>query len=579
MAAAAEGGELGGVAALVWLRNDLRLHDSVSIASAVAAVEAGEVTSVVPVYCLDPHSFRVSEYGCHKVGHLRTGFLLESLRNLRAGLRAVGSDLLLLVGPPEEALPGAAARFGARRVYAQAEITPEERHSERAVSAALLQVEGGCWLELGWGLSMFHPEDLPFGEGLVDFPDSFTQFRRAVEEVAVSVRELHPTPEAGQLPPPPGGLADLSGPDLPDSAGGLLTMLGLACNGYAGPPAERCPMEGGEAAALARVEYYFWETDMVAEYFNTRNGLLGADFSTKLSAALALGCLSPRRLAAEVRRYEAERTANKSTYWIIFELMTRDYYKFFAMRHGAALFAEFGLEGIPIMWDPNPELLRRWRDGATGMPLVDASMRELAATGYMSNRGRQNVASFLIMEYGVDWRLGADYFESRLVDYDPALNWGNWLAAAGLAGGRLNRFNVVKQSRDYDACGDYLRAWLPELARCPADCIHEPWLMTQRQQEEHGVRLGVDYPLPLSEEDLPFGRMKQMERIKAERRARKAAGRKPPGSRRGRGAAQDKYSYHDDKRNKAPVGTQPVMRRGSPKAGPGSNAISRLGRA
>jgi len=202
-----------------------------------------------------------------------------------------------------------------------------------------------------------------------------------VEEVAVSVRELHPTPEAGQLPPPPGGLADLSGPDLPDSAGGLLTMLGLACNGYAGPPAERCPMEGGEAAALARVEYYFWETDMVAEYFNTRNGLLGADFSTKLSAALALGCLSPRRLAAEVRRYEAERTANKSTYWIIFELMTRDYYKFFAMRHGAALFAEFGLEGIPIMWDPNPELLRRWRDGATGMPLVDASMRELAATG------------------------------------------------------------------------------------------------------------------------------------------------------------------------------------------------------
>lgn len=106
------------------------------------------------------------------------------------------------------------------------------------------------------------------------------------------------------------------------------------------------------------------------------------------------------------------------------------------------------------------------------MPLVDANMRELAATGWMSNRGRQNVASYLILDLGIDWRRGADHFESLLLDYDTASNWGNWVAAAGLTGGRVNKFNITKQSHDYDANGDYLRAWLPELARVPTECVH-----------------------------------------------------------------------------------------------------------
>jgi len=127
------------------------------------------------------------------------------------------------------------------------------------------------------------------------------------------------------------------------------------------------------------------------------------------------------------------------------------------------------------------------RQGETGQPLVDANMRELALTGFMSNRGRQNVASFLTQNLHVDWRLGAAYFEEVLIDHDVTANWGNWHAAAGVTGGRVNRFNILKQSSDYDASGDYVRLWLPELARVPAAKVHQPWSLTAMEQLEYQV--------------------------------------------------------------------------------------------
>lgn len=124
-------------------------------------------------------------------------------------------------------------------------------------------------------------------------------------------------------------------------------------------------------------------------------------------------------------------------------------------------------------------------------------MRELKATGFMSNRGRQNVASFLAIDMSTDWRYGADHFESYLLDHEVSANWGNWCSAAGMTGGRLNRFNIVKQSKDYDTQGDYVRHWCPELANIPTKLIHEPWKLSKEQQQEYDCRLGVDYPNPL----------------------------------------------------------------------------------
>jgi deoxyribodipyrimidine photo-lyase len=143
------------------------------------------------------------------------------------------------------------------------------------------------------------------------------------------------------------------------------------------------------------------------------------------------------------------------------------------------------------------QLFVMWKEGRTGLPLVDANMRELAATGFMSNRGRQNVASYLILDLGIDWRRGASWFEYLLLDHDVTSNFGNWVSAAGLTGGRINKFNITKQSKDYDADGRYVKHWLPELEKVPPAYLHEPWTMPKGVQQEAGCVIGTDYPAPI----------------------------------------------------------------------------------
>ena len=241
---------------------------------------------------------------------------------------------------------------------------------------------------------------------------------------------------------------------------------------------------------------YFFDKDCLKDYFETRNGMLGPDYSSKFSPWLALGCLSPRTVASECARYEKMRVKNKSTYWLVFELIWRDFFRYYAAKHGTAIFKIQGPANLRRPWQEDAEMVQRWKEGRTGMPLVDANMRELLSTGFMSNRGRQVVASYLALDLGIDWRIGADHFESLLVDHEPTANWGNWVSAAGLTGGRLNRFNIVKQSKDYDADGEYVRHWLPELRSIPAQSVHEPYRLSKADQALYGVKIGVDYPTP-----------------------------------------------------------------------------------
>ena len=266
------------------------------------------------------------------------------------------------------------------------------------------------------------------------------------------------------------------------------------------------PFEGGESAALARVRYYVWESEKIATYFETRNGMLGGDYSSKLAPWLAHGCVSPRTVVAEVRKFESQRVENKSTYWLIFELIWRDFFKFFALKHGDAIFRSEGTAGGSMggsgykggagPWRDDPAALAAWKAGKTGYPLVDANMRELAATGFMSNRGRQNVASWLALDAGLDWRLGAEWFENKLLDYDCSANWGNWVAAAGMTGGRVNKFNIAKQTKDYDPEGAYVKYWIPELKDVPAKFIAEPRQMPGDVAQKAHCVVGVDYPAP-----------------------------------------------------------------------------------
>merc|ERR1719343_1502526 len=188
--------------------------------------------------------------------------------------------------------------------------------------------------------------------------------------------------------------------------------------------------------------------------------MVGEGYSSKLSPWLALGCISPRRIWKDAQRYEAERVKNKSTYWLIFELTWRDFFVYMGFSQGDKLFIPGGVTGDKSPWHGTREALQKWKNGCTGDKLVDANMRELSATGFMSNRGRQNVASYLIFDLGVDWRYGAAHFEEHLLDHDPCSNWGNWVAAAGLTGQRVNKFNTRKQLSDYDPQRHYVNHWL-----------------------------------------------------------------------------------------------------------------------
>jgi len=367
---------------------------------------------------------------------------------------------------------------------------------ERAVAKGL--AESGCEMRSLWNHTLYHIDDIPYNtRDLRDLPDGFTPFRNKVEAKCIPRPPL-PAPCHGNLPlprSPPEGL------ELVPSVECLPLAPEIAALYDSASSAKRLDrdmpvLEGGESAALARLNYYLWDRDLLATYFDSRNGMLGGDYSTKFSSWLSLGCLSPRTVYAECKRYEAERTANKSTYWAVFELIWRDFYRFFCMKHGNRVFLSGGAKGGAVSWKNNPEMAERWKAGQTGIPLVDANMRELAATGFMSNRGRQNVASYLVLDLELDWRIGADWFESLLVDHDVTSNYGNWNAAAGLTGGRVNKFNISKQSRDYDSRGDYIRTWIPELRDVPTQFLFEPWTMPPNTQKSCGCTIGEDYPAP-----------------------------------------------------------------------------------
>ncbi len=475
--------------ALVWFRNDLRVHDHEALAYALQAADR-----VVPVYCLDPRHTGEGMFGLPKMGAHRARFLLESLIDLRGTLRDLGGDLVVRRGKPEEVLPDLVRTLDADEVCLFEGIGTEEKAVEDALHDALKATDAVP--AYFWGKSLYHLDDLPFADaGRV--PDVYTPFRKAVEKKC-EVRA--PVDAPASLPPLPDDLAP----------GGLPTLADLGYEGD-GLADERgvLPFHGGETRALERVQDYIWDGDHLKTYKKTRNGLLGADYSSKFSPWLAHGCLSPRRVYEEVKRYEDERVANKSTYWLLFELIWADFFTFVGWKYGAKLFHPSGPMDVHVDWDDYPEAFTRWASGTTGIPFVDANMRELNATGFMSNRGRQNVASMLAKSLNHDWRKGAAYFEATLVDYEVTSNWGNWAYNSGVGNDPRDRyFNIVKQAHRYDKGGDYVRHWLPELRRVPNAKVHEPHTMTRAEQEEAGCILGADYPAPVVDLEKTYERLR-----------------------------------------------------------------------
>ncbi len=451
---------------LHWFRCDLRLDDPV-FPTDLNPVE----DCFLPVFILENRLLEPGLAGIPRTGPFRLRLLWESLTDLDRRLRERGSGLMVLRGEPAELLPALARAVGAGSASWQLLHTSEERDAQRAVQQALESL-GGIALQTRDDSTLLHPDDLPFDPAHT--PDVFTAFRKKVEK-AWKVRPPGEAPAA--LPPLPELPAEGPWQGARLAPGDLQAWSALRAADLPapppGPPDARTafPFAGGETAGLERLNDYVHGRALLRRYKATRNGLLGEEYSSKLSPWLAMGCLSPRRVYAEVRKHEAQRGSNESTYWLIFELLWRDFFRFQALRHGDRLFAYRGMLGAaarPPSLAGQLKPLARWCGGKTGQPFIDANMAELLHTGWMSNRGRQNVASWLVHDLGLDWRLGAAWMEYLLLDYDPASNYGNWQYAAGVGqdprsrGEGVRRFDPERQARMYDADGAFRRCWQDE---------------------------------------------------------------------------------------------------------------------
>ncbi len=398
-------------AAIYWFRNDLRVNDNPAFTQACAKYD-----KVFAVYVHDPKQNEQTPWGFERMGMHRKAFLAGRLNDLALQLKMLGYELTELQGSPKDALSGFAKAHNTAQIYCEDIAAPEEQAEIDALQAAGLQVK------TLWQSSLLEPADLPFD--VENLPTVFTAFRNKIEKQGLKPRE----------------------PREP-----LKPLL----------PSEDLP----ESAAQKHLKKYF-AGDFALTYKLTRNQPMNwspvEHFSTKFSPWLACGALSAPMIFAELKRFEAARGANDSTYWIWFELLWRDYFRFLHLQHGKKLYRKQGLGSVELAKvSNNKQGLKRWCEGRTGEPLVDAGMRELAATGWLSNRMRQVVASYLIYDLGGDWRAGAAWFESQLIDYDVYSNQGNWLYIAGRGtdprGGR--RFSPQMQAQQHDAAGVYRRFW------------------------------------------------------------------------------------------------------------------------
>jgi len=423
---------------LIWYRNDLRVDDHALLH------RADRSSPLAAIYFFDPRTYGKTPWGFAKTGPYRARFIREAVIGLRDSLEELGIPLMVYHGRPEEILPGLTQALGIRRIYIQKEWTWEEKQVETASREAC--PEGVEWIS-AYQQFLFHPNDIPF-KRLRDIPDVFTAFRKACEQNA-RVRLLFPSPEPFGLRPP----------EVPDTPIPQLSELGLEEPRQ--DPRSAFPYRGAEKAGRERLQYYFWESRRLSRYKKTRNGLLGTDYSSKFSPWLAIGALSPRRVYHEVIAYEQEVEKNQDTYWMVFELIWRDYFKYISMKYGNHIFRLGGILHREYDWGNDRVLREQWIRGQTPEAFVNANMRELAGTGWMSNRGRQNVASFWSRQLRQDWRIGASWFESMLIDYDVHSNWGNWMYNSGVGNDPRDRvFNIKSQAERYDPKGIYQRKWL-----------------------------------------------------------------------------------------------------------------------
>ncbi len=412
--------------ALYWFRNDQRIQDNPALWEACQ-------THDQLLYCwiVDEHwdkTYRSLSFPI--MSDVRMQFYQQSVRELSEKLQAQGGKIIIRKGNPVQEVLKLAQENGIQQVYA----SKEPGHYERRQESRLSEKMDTHFMDSG---SIYYPEEL--NRVLGDKSRSFTSFRKKVEK-KLSPRKL---------------LNEIQLKPSPDTASASDDWREIQLDL---PEKAAFKQSGGPGAGLARLQDYIWESKSVGRYKKTRNGLIGENYSSKFSPFLAIGNLSPIQIYHEVEAFEEEHYSNKSTYWIKFELLWREYFRWVERQKGTELYLGTAYDEDALHY--KEAFFNEWAEGRTADDFVNANMRELNATGYMSNRGRQNAASYLVHDLKMPWQWGAAYFESKLKDYDVASNWGNWQYIAGLApDGRPHSFNTRQQADRYDSKGKYRELW------------------------------------------------------------------------------------------------------------------------
>lgn len=453
----------GSCTAVMWFRRDLRTRDLPALA------EAARADAILPCFIFDDRLLTGGRF----VSARRSAFMLGCLEALRGDLRELGADLILRRGRPEELIVQLADEAGAASVHWTDDFSPFARNRDRLVEAALAEVDIAAHSHPGATI-VDRPDEIRSGQGR---PYTvFSPFNRTWQEIPRRPAEERPTSL---------NLADGIDPGtMPNLAG-----LGLEAD----RSADQSPFEPGEAPAREAARK-FLNGDLV-RYDEHRDRPAGG--SSRLSPWIRWGCLSPLELETKLGRRRGEGPRRFRT-----ELAWRDFYAAVIANHPEVTRQEYQERYRGTLdWQEDGELLSAWKEGRTGYPLVDAGMRQLAEEGWMHNRVRMVVASFLTKDLHIDWREGERHFMEQLLDGDVASNNGGWqwVASTGTdpAPYFQRMFNPVTQHEKFDPEGRYVRRWLPELERVPAKRLSRPWTMSPEEQERSGCLIGRDYPEPV----------------------------------------------------------------------------------
>ncbi len=468
---------------IVWFRRDLRLADNATL---VAAIRQGEL---IPVFVIDLVLLQ-----SERVEAKRVAWLAANLRTLDRSLRERGSQLIVRRGEPSAELIKLARETQATNVFFNLDLTPYARRRDRRVALELER--NGITVESFDDMTVHHPEDVVTATGRPY--QVFTAFKKTWLELPKPADEAEALPEHMPLTVPVASL-----PIDFDEMGEL--------------------PESGEAAALDRLNEFLEET--IYSYGTGRN-LLDQKATSFLSPYLRFGALSIRQayLGAKATIDLAEDKVSRAgaEAWLN-ELIWREFY--LALLYHFPHTIEQPLRGqfTDFEWLDDDESFQAWCSGRTGYPAVDAAMRMLNATGWMPNRARMIVASFLTKDLLIDWRKGERYFMQQLIDGDSAANVGGWQWAAGVGADAqpfFRVFNPTLQGRRFDPAGMFVKRWLPELARVPIELVHEPWQLSLTDQRKYGVIIGRDYPAPIVDHAFARARalrhyrnIKQMRRV------------------------------------------------------------------